>query len=86
MRVRRTIEYEAPNFANKLRQALDESPKAITDVAREIGLKGTQYLYDLMSGKRDSVTYERVKALEKALDYDFGVSLDEPDASDKELE
>lgn len=76
MRIRRTIEYEVLDFPEKLREALNKSPKAVTDVAREIGLKGTQYIYDLMSGKRDSVTYERVRALEKALDADFGVKVE----------
>ena len=66
VKIRRVVEIDAPDLPQWLKAAADESEKAITAICGEAGIS-TQFWYDLIKGRRDSILESTLHKLEQAL-------------------
>ncbi|MEO1390993.1 MAG: helix-turn-helix transcriptional regulator [Cyanobacteria bacterium J06634_6] len=82
MKVRRTQEWDIPDLHAKLQEAARESSKSITQICKEAELS-TAFWYELAKGRKNSITFESLERLCKALELTLeGVGVSDDEASD----
>ena len=79
MRVRKYVDIDVPGLGQKIKEARLNSRKSVTALAKEAGVARTTW-YDLENetlSKSNTVLFDTLRKIEKALGVDFGVRLDD---------
>lgn len=72
MKVRDTREWDMPKLPEMLKAAADASGKSVVKICEEAGIS-TAFWYEMLKGKKSSITLSTLHAIEKAIGTDFGV-------------
>jgi transcriptional regulator with XRE-family HTH domain len=76
MKVRRTIEKEAPGLGQRIKKAREADKRSLEAICAEAGLSRV-YWYDIeKENVRDSLPEDTLRKIEKVLGVDFGVNFD----------
>lgn len=76
MKVRRTVDFEAPGLGKRIKQAREADERSLSEICTSAGISRV-YWYDIEEEKvRSALPEDTLRRIEKVLGVDLGVNFD----------